>query len=112
MIPFDYKMPKLSIVDFPEIPDLALVHWMHVAVGTLMYIRSCGEPVFFSTTRCFYIIENTGLPYYSITLKAEAPQPCGGATVFYNKYRLNLKIRGVSESKQLQLGTEWADNGV
>ena len=36
--PFDYKMPKLSLVDSPEIPDPALVHWMQVAVGTLMYI--------------------------------------------------------------------------
>ena len=31
-------MPKLSLVDSPEIPDPALVHWMQVAVGTLMYI--------------------------------------------------------------------------
>ena len=36
--PFDYKMPKLSLVDSPEILDPALVHWMQVAVGTLMYI--------------------------------------------------------------------------
>ncbi len=31
-------MPKLSLVHSPEIPDPALVHWMQVAVGTLMYI--------------------------------------------------------------------------
>jgi hypothetical protein len=36
--PFDYKMPKISIADSPALPDLALVHWMQVAVGTLMYI--------------------------------------------------------------------------
>jgi hypothetical protein len=38
--PFDYKMPKLLLVDSPEIPYPALAHWMQleVAVGTLKYI--------------------------------------------------------------------------
>jgi hypothetical protein len=31
--PFEYKMPTLSIVDSPALPDLAVVHWMQVAVG-------------------------------------------------------------------------------
>jgi hypothetical protein len=35
---FDYKMPKLLLVDSPPIPYLALVHWMQVAVCKLMYI--------------------------------------------------------------------------
>jgi hypothetical protein len=36
---FGYKMPKLSLVDFPDsqIPDHVLIHWMQVAAGTLMY---------------------------------------------------------------------------
>jgi len=33
--PFDYKMPKLSIIDSPAQPDPALVHWIQVAAGTL-----------------------------------------------------------------------------
>ncbi len=34
---FDYKMPKLSLVDSPAQPDLAPVHWVQIAVGTLMF---------------------------------------------------------------------------
>jgi hypothetical protein len=41
---FDYKMPKLLFVDSPEIPGPTLVHWMQVAVGTLMYtLNSCPD---------------------------------------------------------------------
>ena len=29
--PFDYKMPKLSLVDSPAIPDPVLVHWLQLA---------------------------------------------------------------------------------
>jgi hypothetical protein len=36
--PFDYKMPQLSLLDSPPIPDLALVHWMQVAVDTMIHI--------------------------------------------------------------------------
>ena len=37
-------MPKLLFVDSPEIPDPTLVHWMQVAVGTLMYtLNSCPD---------------------------------------------------------------------
>jgi hypothetical protein len=58
--PFDYKMPKLSIVDSPEIPDLALVHWMQVAVGTLMFLLHSRPDLMHSVHQVARFVHNPG----------------------------------------------------
>jgi hypothetical protein len=58
--PFDYKMLKLLIVDSPARSDLALVHWMQVAVGTLMYILNFRPDLTHSVHQATLFIHNPG----------------------------------------------------
>jgi hypothetical protein len=58
--PFDYKMPKLSLVDSPAQPDHALVHWMQVAVGTLMYILNSRPDLTHSVHQVARYVHNPG----------------------------------------------------
>jgi hypothetical protein len=61
--PFDYKMPKLSLVDSPSQPDLALVHWMQVTVGTLMYILNSRPDLTHSVHQVARFVHNPGPPH-------------------------------------------------
>jgi hypothetical protein len=58
--PFDYKMPKLSVVDSPEVPDLGLVHWMQVIVGTLMSILNSSPDLTHSVHDIALFVHNPG----------------------------------------------------
>jgi hypothetical protein len=55
-------MPKLSIDDSPAVPDLALVHWMQVAVtvGTLMYILNSRPDLTHSVHQVAQFVHNQG----------------------------------------------------
>jgi hypothetical protein len=58
--PFDYKMPKLSLVDSPAPPDLALVHGMQVAVGTQMHILDPRPDLTHSVHQVARLVHNPG----------------------------------------------------
>ncbi len=58
--PFDYKMPKLSPVDSPAQPYLALVHWMQVTVGMLMYILNSRPDSTHSVHQVARFVQNPG----------------------------------------------------
>jgi hypothetical protein len=56
-------MPKLSLVDSPSQPDLALVHWMQVTVGTLMYILNSRPDLTHSVHQVARFVHNPGPPH-------------------------------------------------
>jgi hypothetical protein len=58
--PLDYKVPKLLLVDSPAQPDLALVHWMQIAVGTLMYILNSRPDLTHSVHQMARFVNNPG----------------------------------------------------
>jgi hypothetical protein len=58
--PFDYKMPRLSSDDSPEIIDSALVHWMQVVVGTLFYILNTHPDLVHSVHQLARFVHNPG----------------------------------------------------
>uniref|UniRef100_A0A7S0MSU5 Reverse transcriptase Ty1/copia-type domain-containing protein n=1 Tax=Cryptomonas curvata TaxID=233186 RepID=A0A7S0MSU5_9CRYP len=58
--PFDYKMPRLSNADSPEIIDAALVHWMQVVVGTLFYILNTHPDLVHSVHQLARFVHNPG----------------------------------------------------
>jgi hypothetical protein len=35
--PFDAKMGRIPLADYPVVPDPGLIHWMQVTVGVLLY---------------------------------------------------------------------------
>jgi hypothetical protein len=53
-------MPKLSVVDSPAQPDLALVHWIHIAVGTQMYILNSRPDLTHSVHQVARFVHNPG----------------------------------------------------
>jgi hypothetical protein len=53
-------MPKLSLVDSPPQPDLALVHWMQIAGGTLMYILNSRPDLTHSVHQVARFVHNLG----------------------------------------------------
>jgi hypothetical protein len=53
-------MPKLSIVDSPALPNLALVHGMQVAVGTLTYILNSRPDLTHSVHQVARFVHNPG----------------------------------------------------
>jgi hypothetical protein len=58
--PFDYKMPRLSNADSPEVIDAALVHWMQVVVGTLFYILNTHPDLVHSVHQLARFVHNPG----------------------------------------------------
>ena len=58
--PFDYKMPKLSLVDSPAIPDPVLVHRLQVVAGTLMYILNSRPNLTHSFHQLARFVHNPG----------------------------------------------------
>ena len=58
--PFDYKMPKLSKVDSPAIPDPVLVHRLQVVAGTLMYILNSRPDLMHSVHQVARFVHNPG----------------------------------------------------
>jgi hypothetical protein len=56
--PFDYKMPKLSVVNSPEVPGL--VHWMQVIFGTLMSILNSSPDLTHSVHEIALFVHNPG----------------------------------------------------
>ncbi len=57
---FDYKMPKLSLVDSPAQQELALVDWMQIAVGTLMFILNSRPDLKHSVHQVARLVHNPG----------------------------------------------------
>ncbi len=57
---FDYKMPNLLLLASPPIPDLALVHWMQVAVDTSMYILNSHPDLIHTVDQVVRFVHNLG----------------------------------------------------
>jgi hypothetical protein len=57
-------MPKHSIVDSPALPDLALVHWTQVAVGTLMCILNSRPELKRSFYQVARFVHNLSLAHF------------------------------------------------